>query len=67
MALILVAIAAALLARPVEQLARLYGSDFRLEGLSLIAGASVLVAAVGLAWVGSWLAATRHIRAIEPS
>jgi cell division transport system permease protein len=67
MALVLVAIAAALLSRPVAQLALLYGSTFRLSGLGLARGTSVLGAAVGLAWVGSWLAATRHIRAIEPS
>jgi len=31
-----------------------------------LAGA-VLLAAVVLAWLGSWLAATRHIRGIEPN
>jgi cell division transport system permease protein len=67
LALILVAIAAALLSRPVEQLARLYGSEFRLGGLGFALGAAVIGVAVGLSWVGSWLAATRHIRAIEPT
>jgi hypothetical protein len=27
----------------------------------------VLTLAASLSWIGSWLAATRHIRAIEPS
>jgi cell division transport system permease protein len=67
LALVLVAIAAALLAQPVEKLALLYGSGFRLGGLGALTGVGVLGAAVALAWVGSWLAATRHIRAIEPS
>jgi cell division transport system permease protein len=67
LALILVAIASTVLARPVGQLAHLYGSAFRLGGLGLAAGLGVLGLAVGLAWVGSWLAATRHIRAIEPT
>jgi cell division transport system permease protein len=67
LALVLVAIASTLLARPVGQLALLYGSVFRLGGLGLAAGLSVLGLAVGLAWAGSWLAATRHIRAIEPT
>ena len=67
LALVLVAIASTLLARPVGQLAVLYGSAFRLGGLGLAAGLSVLGLAVGLAWAGSWLAATRHIRAIEPT
>jgi cell division transport system permease protein len=67
LALILVAIASTVLARPVAQLAFLYGSDFRLEGLKLVAGWGVLSLAVALSWLGSWLAATRHIRAIEPT
>jgi cell division transport system permease protein len=67
LALILVAIASTVLARPVAQLAFLYGSDFRLEGLKLVLSVGVLSLAVALSWLGSWLAATRHIRAIEPS
>jgi cell division transport system permease protein len=67
LALILVAIASTVLARPVAQLAFLYGSDFRLEGLKLVLGVGVLSLAVALSWLGSWLAATRHIRAIEPT
>jgi cell division transport system permease protein len=67
LALSLVAIASTVLARPVAQLAFLYGSDFRLEGLKLVLGLGVLTLAVALSWLGSWLAATRHIRAIEPT
>jgi cell division transport system permease protein len=67
MALILVGVAAALLARPVESLAKLYGSEFHLRGLGFSAGVMVLGLAVALSWLGSWLAATRHIRAIEPT
>jgi len=67
LALILVAIASVVLARPVAQLAFLYGSEFRLHGLNLMTGFGVLMIAAGLSWIGSWLAATRHIRAIEPS
>jgi cell division transport system permease protein len=67
MALTLVAVAAAVLARPVESLAKLYGSQFRLHGLGFSTGVLVLGLAAGLAWLGSWLAATRHIRGIEPT
>jgi cell division transport system permease protein len=67
MALILVFIAVAVLAQPVESLAKLYGSQFRLEGLGFTTGVRVLGVAVGLAWLGSWLAATRHIRGIDPT
>jgi cell division transport system permease protein len=67
LALILVATAARLLAAPIEQLARLYGSAFRLGGLGTLLGIEVLGLAVALAWLGSWLSATQHIRAIEPT
>ena len=66
-ALILVAAATAMLSRPVEQLALLYGSAFRIRGLDMATAAGILGLAVGLSWVGSWLAASRHIRAIDPS
>jgi cell division transport system permease protein len=66
LALVLVGVASVVLARPVAQLAFLYHSDFRLEGLKILSGLGVLGLAVTLSWVGSWLAATRHIRAIEP-
>ena len=67
LALLLVAVASTVLARPVAQLAFLYGSAFSLEGLKIITGLAVLGLSVGLSWIGSWLAATRHIRAIEPA
>ncbi len=67
LALILVGIAAAVLAGPVEKLAGLYGSQFHLHGLKFTSGLAVLAVAMALAWLGSWLAATRHIRGIEPT
>jgi len=67
MALILVAVARAVLGRPVESLAKLYGSQLHLQGLGVTAGVELLAVAAGLAWLGSWLAATRHIRGIEPT
>jgi cell division transport system permease protein len=67
LALLLVEVASTVLARPVAQLAFLYGSAFSLEGLKIVSGLAVLGLSVGLSWIGSWLAATRHIRAIEPA
>ncbi len=67
MALILVAIAAAVLARPVDNLASCTAASFICGGSNFTHRASVLGVAVGLAWLGSWLAATRHIRAIDPT
>jgi cell division transport system permease protein len=67
MALTLVAVAVAVLARPVDELAKLYGSPFHLQGLSVATAGSALGLAIGLSWFGSWLAATRHIRGIDPT
>ena len=66
MALVLVAVAEGMLSQPVIELAKLYGSQFRLQGLGLPTAAGVLALALALAWIGSWFAATRHIRAIDP-
>jgi cell division transport system permease protein len=63
----LIGIALLLLARPVRDLAALYAADFALAGLSpggfgLLVGGGAL-----LGWAGAWLAAARHLRAIEPA
>ncbi len=56
-----------LLDGPVARLAGLYGSAFRLTGLDLRGAVTVLGAGALLGWIGSWLAATRHLRSIEPT
>jgi len=66
-AVLVVAAAVAILATPIEHLAGLYGSQFRLRGLGLDSCVGILGLAIGLGWLGSWLAATRHIRAVEPT
>jgi cell division transport system permease protein len=66
LAVLLVAVAVASLAKPVERLAGLYDSQVRLNGLGFALGVAVMGVSVGLGWLGSWLAATRHIRGIEP-
>jgi cell division transport system permease protein len=66
-AILLVEIAVLLLAAPVARLAGVYGSPFRFLGLGFAEAGMLLAAALGLGWIGSWLAATRHIRGIEPS
>jgi cell division transport system permease protein len=67
MALIVVVSAIGLVAGRVQDLAGLYGSQFHLRGLDLQSGTAVLGASMGLGWLGSWIAATRHIRGIEPT
>jgi cell division transport system permease protein len=56
-----------LLARPVRELAALYTSDFALQGLD--SGAVGLLVGGGalLGWAGAWIAAARHLKAIEPA
>jgi cell division transport system permease protein len=65
-AVIVVAIAVAVLSRPLGHLASLYGSQFHLAGLRFGAVVRILGISVALGWLGSWIAATRHIRAVEP-
>jgi cell division transport system permease protein len=66
LAVLLVAGSVAALAGPVTRLAGLYGSALQLSGLGFGPGLAVMGVSIGLGWLGSWLAATRHIRAIEP-
>ncbi|MEM6640162.1 MAG: permease-like cell division protein FtsX [Pseudomonadota bacterium] len=67
MASLITVVIGMLLAGPVHQLAGHYGSAFRLLGL----GGPALVLLVGggaaLGLLGSWIAATRHMRRIEPA
>ena len=67
LALALCAAAVGLLGKPVAHLSGLYGSQFQLRGLGWAEMGAVLVMAVLLGWLGSWLAATRHIRRISPT
>ncbi len=55
-----------LLAGPVQRVAALYGSEFRLSGLDSRAVLAVLGGGAALGWLGSWFASTRHLRQIEP-
>ncbi len=66
LAWLVVSISVALLAGPVRKIAGLYGSQFTLTGLGFLGGVALLAAGAGLGWLGSYVAATRHLRAIEP-
>lgn len=66
-AALMIAVGLLLLSSPVGNLAALYAADFRLSGLSL-RGFGVLIAGGALlGWAGAWIAAARHLRAIEPA
>jgi len=66
LAWLVVALAVLLLAGPVRRIAGLYGSNFTLTGLGFVGGLWLLALGVALGWLGSFTAATRHLRAIEP-
>jgi cell division transport system permease protein len=60
-------IAIAALRDPIGRLAGLYGSSFQLGALGPEASAILLGAGIALGWLGSYIAATRHLRKIEPT
>ena len=63
---LIVAVVILVLADPVQRIAGLYGSNFQLRGLGLEGWAALLLGGIGLGWLGSFLAATRELRGIEP-
>jgi cell division transport system permease protein len=64
---LLSAVAVGILRAPVNRIAGLYGSSFQINGLDLRSSAILVAGAVVLGWLGSYIAASRHIRAIEPA
>jgi cell division transport system permease protein len=64
---IITAAVIAILREPIGRLAGLYGSAFQLGGLDPRATLILLGGGIVLGWLGSYLAATRHLRAIEPT
>jgi cell division transport system permease protein len=62
----IIAGAVTLLAEPVATLAHLYGSRYSLRGLALQDVGALLGSGIVLGWLGAWLSAARHLRAIEP-
>ena len=56
----------AVLGEPVQRIAGLYGSSFELAGLGPAGSAALLLGGALLGWLGSFIAATRELRGIEP-
>ena len=54
------------LREPVRRLAGLYGSSYEILALSWQESLAIIGVGVGLGLAGSWLAAARHMRKIEP-
>ena len=65
LALALLAATVWLLTPAVQNLARSYGSEFQLQGLSLVESAFVFICGTALGWVGALIAASAHMSAPE--
>jgi cell division transport system permease protein len=65
-AVCLIATGLLLLEGPVRELAALYATDFAVQGLGLRGSGILLGSGAVLGWLGAWIAAARHLRAIEP-
>lgn len=61
-----VSVVIAVLGEPVSRIAGLYGSTFELHGLGLRGSGVLLLGGIALGWLGSFIAATRQLRGIEP-
>jgi cell division transport system permease protein len=62
----IIALAVYLLGESVANLARLYGSRFEVHGPTPAEIGTLLGAGAALGWIGAWISAARHLRAIEP-
>lgn len=63
---LIVSIVISVLGQPVQRIAGLYGSTFELNALGLEGTGVLLLGGVVLGWLGSFIAATRELRGIEP-
>ncbi|HWK73475.1 MAG TPA: permease-like cell division protein FtsX [Povalibacter sp.] len=64
---LLTAVVVGVLRDPVSRIAGLYGSGFQIQGLAPKPTLILLGAGIVLGWLGSYIAASRHLRQIEPS
>ena len=63
---LIVIVVITLLGEPVRKIAGLYGSGFSLHGLGVEGSLTLVLGAILLGWLGSFIAATRELRGIEP-
>lgn len=66
LACLLVRAALGALRGPAQRLAGLYDSPFQLLSLEVSESLALVLLAIGLGYIGSWLAVGRHLREIEP-
>jgi cell division transport system permease protein len=63
---LIVAVVILVLSDPVQKIAGLYGSGFSLHGLGAEGSLALVGGGIVLGWLGSFIAATRELRGIEP-
>jgi cell division transport system permease protein len=63
---LVVAVVILVLSDPVQRIAGLYGSSFSLTGLGGEGSLALVLGGAVLGWLGSFIAATRELRGIEP-
>ena len=66
LAVLIASAAVGWLAGPIERVAELYGSAFRLQGLGRDAILALVLGGGLLGWIGSWITASYHLQRIEP-
>ena len=67
LAALIIVLGLGLVASPARALMELYGSDYRVAGLSLADTVWLLGVGAFLGWAGAGIAVARHLREIEPS
>jgi len=67
LAWIITALVVAALREPIQRIAVLYGSNFQVVPMDLATTGQLLLSGAFLGWMGSYLAASRHLRDIEPT
>ena len=67
LAALIIVVGLGMVASPARALMELYGSNYRLAGLSLADAAWLLGVGGFLGWAGAGIAVARHLRDIEPS
>ena len=63
---LVVAVVILILGEPVRRIAGLYGSNYALQGLGGAGVGALMIGGIALGWLGSYIAATRELRGIEP-
>jgi cell division transport system permease protein len=66
LAWLLVTVLLALLKGPIDDLSLLYESQFSLNTMGVTLSGSLFAVGILLGLLGSWLAVSRHLKAIEP-